>query len=85
MKNLARILAIPALILGAFFSSTVRAEVLVITAERLFDAKSGEITGPAAVVVRDGLIAVPGNPLEEITVMEDVQFVMRQGTVCRAP
>lgn len=52
MKNLSLVLPIAALILGAFFSSTVRAEVLVITAERLFNAKSGEITGPVAVVVR---------------------------------
>lgn len=56
MKNPTRALAIAALILGASLNSTVGAEVLVITAERLFDARKGEITGPAAVVVRDGLI-----------------------------
>ena len=30
---------------------------------------------------RADLIAVPGNPLEDISVMEDVRFVMKKGTV----
>ena len=33
------------------------AETLVITADRMFDADSGRITGPATIVVEDGLIA----------------------------
>ena len=32
------------------------AESLVVTADRLFDARVGKVTGPARVVVRDGLI-----------------------------
>lgn len=34
---------------------------------------------------RADLIAVPGNPLEEISVMEDVQFVMKEGAIYKAP
>jgi len=30
---------------------------------------------------RADLIAVPGNPLEDISVMEDVRFVMKLGVV----
>ena len=30
---------------------------------------------------RADLIAVTGNPLEDITVMEDVRFVMKEGQV----
>jgi imidazolonepropionase-like amidohydrolase len=32
------------------------AETLVVTADRLFDAHAGKVTGPARVIVRDGLI-----------------------------
>ena len=36
-------------------------------------------------VIREGtradLVAVPGNPLEDISVMEDVRFVMKQGVI----
>jgi imidazolonepropionase-like amidohydrolase len=48
-------------------SPTLFAETLVVTADRMFDAESGRITGPATVVVDDGLIvavnpdAVPGD------------------------
>ena len=31
------------------------------------------------------MIAVEGNPLENIRVMEDVRFVMRDGRVVKAP
>ncbi len=31
------------------------------------------------------LVAVPGNPLEEITVMEKVDFVMKEGVVYKKP
>lgn len=34
---------------------------------------------------RADLVAVPGNPLEEISVMENVQFVMKEGAVYKAP
>ena len=37
--------------------------------------------GVIAVGKRADLIAVPGNPLEDISVMEDVLFVMKKGTV----
>jgi imidazolonepropionase-like amidohydrolase len=37
--------------------------------------------GVIAVGKRADLIAVPGNPLEDISVMEDVRFVMKNGTV----
>ncbi|HSD67916.1 MAG TPA: amidohydrolase family protein [Woeseiaceae bacterium] len=39
--------------------------------------------GVIAVGKRADLVAVPGNPLDDITVMEDVRFVMKQGTVYR--
>jgi imidazolonepropionase-like amidohydrolase len=39
--------------------------------------------GVIAVGKRADLIAVPGNPLDDIKVMEDVRFVMKQGTVYR--
>jgi imidazolonepropionase-like amidohydrolase len=31
------------------------------------------------------LVAVPGNPLENIHVLEDVRFVMKSGTVYQRP
>lgn len=31
------------------------------------------------------IVAVPGNPLEDIRVMEDVQFVMKAGKVYKRP
>ena len=34
---------------------------------------------------RADLIAVAGNPLEQITVMEDVRFVMKEGVVYKGP
>ncbi len=39
--------------------------------------------GVIAVGKRADLVAVPGNPLDDIEVMEDVRFVMKQGTVYR--
>ena len=36
-----------------------------------------------AVGKRADLVAVPGNPLNDIKVMEDVRFVMKRGTVHR--
>jgi len=39
--------------------------------------------GVIAAGKRADLIAVPGNPLDDIKVMEDVRFVMKQGTVYR--
>jgi imidazolonepropionase-like amidohydrolase len=42
-----------------------------------------EDRGVIAVGKRADLIAVPGNPLNDIGVMEDVRFVMKQGTVYR--
>jgi len=34
---------------------------------------------------RADVIAVPGNPLEDISVMENVRFVMKAGVVYKAP
>ncbi len=39
--------------------------------------------GVIAVGKRADLVAVPGNPLDDIKVMEDVRFVMKKGTVYR--
>lgn len=39
--------------------------------------------GVIAVGKRADLVAVPGNPLDDIRVMEDVRFVMKRGTVYR--
>ena len=50
----------------ALFAGTAGAETLIVTADRLFDADSGRITGPVSVVVADGRIdavnpdALPG-------------------------
>mgnify|MGYP002622425487 CR=1 FL=1 len=41
--------------------------------------------GIIAVGKRADLVAVPGNPLDSIEVMEDVRFVMKEGVVYRAP
>lgn len=38
-------------------SPALAAETLVVTADRMFDAESGRITGPATIVVTDGVIA----------------------------
>ena len=42
-------------------------------------------TGSIAVGKLGELIGVPGNPLEDITVMERVVFVMKDDTVYKAP
>lgn len=42
-------------------SPALAAETLVVTADRMFDAESGRVSGPAAVVVEDGVI-VAVNP-----------------------
>jgi imidazolonepropionase-like amidohydrolase len=39
--------------------------------------------GVIAVGKRADLVAVPGNPLNDIQLMEEVQFVMKLGTVYR--
>lgn len=39
--------------------------------------------GVIAVGKRADLVAVPGNPLDDIEVMEDVRFVMKKGMVYR--
>jgi imidazolonepropionase-like amidohydrolase len=39
--------------------------------------------GVIAVGKRADLVAVPGNPLNDIRVMKDVRFVMKLGTVYR--
>jgi len=41
--------------------------------------------GVIAAGKRADLVAVPGNPLESIEVMEDVRFVMKEGVVYKAP
>jgi imidazolonepropionase-like amidohydrolase len=41
--------------------------------------------GVLAAGKRADIIAVPGNPLEQIAVMEDVRFVMKQGVVYKTP
>lgn len=38
-------------------SSLVSAETVIVTADRMFDARTGELSGPVTVVVTDGLIA----------------------------
>jgi imidazolonepropionase-like amidohydrolase len=56
----------PVLMLAAVLSFgclPASAETLVVTADRMFDARDGKITGPARVVIRDGLIEAV-NPLE---------------------
>jgi hypothetical protein len=41
----------------------------------------GVVVVPSATGKRVDLITVPGNPLVEIRVIEDVRFVMKQGVV----
>ena len=41
----------------ALFSHFASAETIVITADRMFDAESGNVSGPVVVVIEDGLIA----------------------------
>jgi imidazolonepropionase-like amidohydrolase len=44
------------LFLSAGACGSLHAETVVLKAERMFDARRGEVTGPVAVLVRDGLI-----------------------------
>ena len=44
------------LLLSAALAGPLQAETIVLTAERMFDAESGRIVGPARILVRDGLI-----------------------------
>ena len=43
-------------LLVVVFSPLAHAEIIVITADRMFDARSGQVTGPATVVVNEGAI-----------------------------
>jgi imidazolonepropionase-like amidohydrolase len=59
------------------------AEVQVLKMATVYaaDLLGVEDRGVIAAGKRADLIAVPGNPLEDIRVMEDVRFVMKQGVV----
>lgn len=56
MKTLTLALSLIALSFGASFECAAQSDVVVITAERMFDARRGEIRGPVAVVVHGGKI-----------------------------
>ncbi len=45
-----------AALLAAFSIPPIQAETIVVTADRMFDALSGKVTGPATIVVRNGVI-----------------------------
>lgn len=44
------------ILLLCVFASGARAETLVVTADRMFDAERGTVSGPARIVIRDGRI-----------------------------
>lgn len=57
MKHVyARVLKLALAAILGLASLPATAESLVVTADRLFDARAGKVTGPARVVVRNGLI-----------------------------
>jgi imidazolonepropionase-like amidohydrolase len=41
-------------------------------------------TGSIAVGKQADLVAMPGNPFEDISVIQSVTFVMKSGVICRA-
>ena len=57
------------------------AHVLQMATVHAADLLGADDRGIIAVGKRADLIAVPGNPLEDIRVMEDVRFVMKRGVI----
>jgi imidazolonepropionase-like amidohydrolase len=56
----------------------------ILHAARWVDVEAGEVRSPANIVVEGDRIvsvAVPGNPAENITMTQDVHFVMKDGQV----
>lgn len=71
-NNCARALTLTLAATFNFACLPAAAEALVVTTDRMFDARAGKITGPARVVVRDGLIEAvnPGEVPVDARVIE---------------
>lgn len=61
---------------AALHSATVATAQLLGISDKLGSLEAGKLAD---------IVAVPGNPLEDITVMENVIFVMKDGTVYKRP
>lgn len=59
-------------------------KVTVLRAARMLDVTSGEIIKNPVVVI-DGARIWVVNPLKDVTVLEDVQFVMKGGKIFKKP
>ena len=62
--------------LEAILSATLHASILLGQEENLGSISEGKLAD---------IIAVSGNPLENITVLESVDFVMKDGNVVKKP
>jgi len=61
------------------------AKSYVLKAARMFDGRSNSLVAPGVVIVTDGkladVVAVPGDPVQNIRQTEHVFFVMKEGVV----
>jgi imidazolonepropionase-like amidohydrolase len=60
----------------AIQSATIQAAKLMRMDDQIGTVEMGKLAD---------IVAVPGNPLEQITLMEQVNFVMKDGVVYRSP
>jgi len=59
--------------------------ILLIEGDRITAAGIADRVGTLQPGKWADVVAVPGNPLEKIVLLEEVPFVMKGGTVCKSP